>query len=231
MLEVVQAGQVGKTKYLFDMHRQRKRVFKDRLGWDVQISRSDLEVDQFDLPESIYLLSINDEGWVNGSWRFLPANGPTMIRDIWPEYLNSIQFPRAAHIWEGSRFAVEFGSCDPAKGLAQVSRTTQELFCGITELCLHCGIREIYTLYDLRIARLLPRLGCHAKEISARSIISGRPAEVGRFVTDDAMLQRLRAAAGITQPLIDTDDLPPLLNIVRHRPPVLPLGEEHHAAV
>jgi N-acyl-L-homoserine lactone synthetase len=50
MLEIVQAGQAGKMNLLLDMHRLRKRVFKDKLGWNVTIQDEDLEVDQFDLP-------------------------------------------------------------------------------------------------------------------------------------------------------------------------------------
>jgi N-acyl-L-homoserine lactone synthetase len=208
MLAVVQAGQVGKTSLLIDMHRLRKRVFKDRLAWAVNISRSGMEVDAFDLPEAFYLLAVSEEGRVCGSWRFLPTSGPTMIRDIWPEFMTSIDLPVDPLVWEGSRFAVEKSPCSGTKGLAQINRTTQELFCGITELCIHCGIREIFTLYDLRIARLLQRLNCSAKQVSSRICINGLPTEVGRFVTNRTMLERLRHSAGIHHNLIDTRDLP-----------------------
>lgn len=208
MLAVVQAGQVGKTRLLIEMHRMRKRVFKDRLAWAVNISRSGMEVDAFDLPEAFYLLAVTAEGRVTGSWRFLPTSGPTMIRDIWPEFMASIDFPSDPLVWEGSRFSVEKAPGTHSKGLAQISRTTQELFCGVTELCVHCGIREIFTLYDLRIARLLGRLNCPAKQVSNRLCINGLPAEVGRFVTDQTMLERLRRSAGIHHNLIDTSDLP-----------------------
>lgn len=232
MLVVVQAGQVGKTRLLIEMHRMRKRVFKDRLSWSVNISRSGMEVDAFDLPEAFYLLAVTGEGAVTGSWRFLPTSGPTMIRDIWPEFMTTIDFPSDPFVWEGSRFSVEKAPGTHSKGLAQISHTTQELFCGITELCVHCGIREIFTLYDMRIARLLGRLNCPAKQVSSRICINGLPAEVGRFVTDQAMLERLRRSAGIYHNLIDTSDLPHGLVQYLHtsnrlNTPTLPRRDHH----
>lgn len=211
MLEVVQAGQAGKTSLLFDMHRLRRRVFRDRMGWEVAISREGLEVDQFDLPETVYLLALDDAGRVIGNWRLLPASGPTMIRNVWPQFLRSIEMPHDPQVWEASRFAVDSLDGDSEKGLAQVSRAVQELFCGLTELCLLCGIREVFTLYDMRIARLLKRLNCHPRLVSERLAIVDNLAEVGAFVTDEAMLYRLRTASGIRAPLITAGMLPPVL--------------------
>jgi N-acyl-L-homoserine lactone synthetase len=210
MLEVVQAGQAGKTKLLFDMHRLRTRVFKERMGWDVSISDDGLEVDQFDLPETIYLLVLDDDEMI-GSWRLLPTNGPTMIRDVWPEFLRSIDLPSDPDVWEASRFAVNSPIGDPGEGLAQVSRATQELLCGVTELCLLCGVREIYTMYDMRIARLLKRLNCKADIVSKQLEVAGNRAQVGAFHMNDALLARLRQASGIRHRLVAPSMLPPLL--------------------
>ena len=72
MIEIVQPGQAGKTSYLFDMHRLRTRIFKERMNWDVDIDKNGLEIDDFDLPEAVYVLALDDEKNVIGSWRFLP---------------------------------------------------------------------------------------------------------------------------------------------------------------
>jgi acyl homoserine lactone synthase len=211
MLEIVQAGQAGKTSLLFDMHRLRKRVFKDRMGWDVQITQGGLEVDQFDSPEAVYLLSLNGAGRVIGNWRLLPTTGPTMIRDVWPQFLDSLPMPVSATVWEASRFAVDSPEGQSQEGLAEVNQATQELFCGLTEVCLLTGIREVYTLYDMRIARLLKRLNCRARTTSERLRIDDFLAETGVFTTDETMLANLRAASGIRERLIQPDMLPPIL--------------------
>ncbi len=211
MLEIVQAGQAGKTKFLFDMHRLRTRVFKDRLGWDVSVTEDGLEVDQFDLPETVYMLALDDNKRVIGNWRLLPTSGPTMIRDVWPEFLESNPMPSDPNVWETSRFAVNSLQGESEEGLAQVNKATQELFCGLTELCILCGIRQIYTLYDMRIARLLKRLNCEPLAVSKKIKIDDNYAQVGSFLTNKDMLARLRHACGITRPIVTEDMLPPIL--------------------
>jgi acyl homoserine lactone synthase len=231
MLEIAQTGQAGKTSLLFSMHRLRKRVFKDRMGWDVRIEGSGLEVDQFDLPEAVYLLALDDERHVIGTWRLLPCDGPIMIREVWPQFLDSIEIPFHAHAWEASRFAVDSRLGHSAEGLAQVNRATQELFCGLTELCLLCGIEQVFTLYDLRIARLLKRLDCQPDAVSKRLSIAGLLAQVGSFTTDRHMLARLRAATRIQEPLVTPDMVPPALRHRLRAPVRAERTEEIHAAL
>jgi N-acyl-L-homoserine lactone synthetase len=212
MLEIVQAGQAGKTRYLYDMHRLRKRVFKDRMGWDVTISSTGLETDDFDLPEAVYILALDDKARVIGNWRMLPTSGPTMIETIWPGFLETIRMPSDPLVWETSRFAVDAadtGSLNTEEGLAQVHRATAELFCGLTELCLMCGIREIFTMYDMRIARLLKRLDCAPRRVSARIRVDDALSQVGAFQTDQDMLTRLRKATSLDEPLVKPSMLPP----------------------
>lgn len=212
MLEIAQAGHAGKTGLLFDMHRLRKRVFKDRMGWPVHVTPGGLEVDDFDLPEAVYLLALDDERRVIGNWRMLAATGPTMIRDVWPQFLGSIDMPHDPHVWEASRFAVDSLKGNSEEGIAQNSMAMQELFCGAAELSLLCGIREIFAMYDMRIARMLQRLDCQPRALSAEVLIEGDVCRVGAFTTDEIMLSRLRAATGLTGNLLTPDMLPPLLH-------------------
>lgn len=206
MIVIAQAGQAGKTSLLFDMHRLRKRVFHDRLKWPVFISPQGLESDQFDLPNTIYLLSVNKEKRVIGSWRMMPSTGPNMIRDIWPEFLVSLPMPSNIKVWEVSRFAVDDAGEKTLN--TQVNYITAELFCALTELCLYMGIKQVFTLYDARIARILPRLNCKPYKISDTQKIDGISARTGCFLTNQEMLSQLRLASGICESLIDYADLP-----------------------
>ncbi len=219
MIHIVQAGQAGKTRYLFDMHRLRTRIFRDRMGWDVQIDGNGLEVDQFDLPEAIYLLACDDKDRVVGSWRLLPAAGPTMIRDVWPQFLDTIDMPSDdPAAWEASRFGVNMLEAGPLEeSLARLNRITAEMFVALTETCIHCGIRQIFTMYDMRIARLLRRLDCEPLRISGKIRIDEHMSQVGCFDTDERMLDTLRKASGIDEVLVRPQDLPPSLLILHQK--------------
>ena len=181
------------------MHRQRHHVFKARMGWDVN-SRNGMERDVYDLLSPIYLLSTK-EGNVEGSWRLLPTTGPNMLRDIFPELMEGQSLPADPRIWETSRFAVE-SLPETLSGLRAVSRVTREMFCGLVELCLLFGIREIVTVYDVRIERLLERIGCAPYWRSGEHLIGNTVTVAGRFEISDGVLQAIRDAGGITEPVL-----------------------------
>lgn len=175
------------------MFQQRYRVFKQRLGWSVPAQAGE-ERDQFDDYYPIYLLALDDADRLAGSWRFLPTTGPYMLRDVFPQLLGGARAPYHPLIWEGSRFAVE------SRGGRR--RISSELLCAVTETCIALGIRELITVYDARMERLLPRLGCPPKWQSPPARINGEPAYTGRFDMNHATLASLRAVAGIQHSVI-----------------------------
>ena len=60
------------------MHRLRRRVFKECLGWDVETS-GDMEIDEFDDLSPAYLLLRGLDSRLLGCVRFLPSSGPAML--------------------------------------------------------------------------------------------------------------------------------------------------------
>jgi len=173
---------------LRQMFQQRYRVFRQRLGWDVTGEAGE-ERDEFDSFFPIYLLGYDGTGRLAGSWRFLPTTGPYMLRDVFPQLLHGAKAPYHPLIWEGSRFAVE------RRGSRL--RISSELLCAVTETCIAFGIRELITVYDARMERLLPRLGCPPKWQSEPCRIHGELAYTGRFDMSHETLQSLRAVGGI----------------------------------
>ena len=87
------------------MHRLRGRVFKERLDWDVSVSDG-LEIDQYDTFKPTYLLAVEQRDVV-GCVRLLPTTGRNMLADTFPVLLDGHAAPKAARIWESSRFCVD----------------------------------------------------------------------------------------------------------------------------
>jgi len=209
MIQVMQSGQAGKVKLLLDMYKLRAKIFKERMGWDVDVDMHGLETDDFDVDHAIYFVSVNNEGKVIGNWRIIPTNHLTMIEKIWPEFLEDLNIIKSPMCWEMSRFAVMTDESHSTKeSIHNYNKVTAELFCGLTELCVLCGIEEIYTLYNKKIAKILRRINCHPVEVSSARIVHGDETYVGRFVPDKVMLTKLRDASGIQESLIDENDLP-----------------------
>ncbi len=170
------------------MFQQRYRVFRQRMGWKVAGELGE-ERDEFDALDPIYLLAFGDQLELVGSWRFLPTTGRYMLRNVFPQLISGMKAPYHPLIWEGSRFAVE--------GRSARGRTSSELLCAVTETCIELGIRELITVYDARMERLLPRLGCPPTWQSQPCLIDDAPAYTGRFDMNHATLASLRAVAGI----------------------------------
>lgn len=75
------------SKVLWDMHRLRTRVFKDRMGWEVPVL-SGMEIDGYDATDPYYMVIRSSNGGVCGCWRMLPTEGPYMLKDTFPELLH-----------------------------------------------------------------------------------------------------------------------------------------------
>ncbi len=90
---------------LEDMFKFRHVVFKERMGWEVT-SENGMERDRYDDMNPVYILSICDEGFLQGVWRLLPTTQPYMLEHDFPVLLGDEEAPKHKKTWELSRFAV-----------------------------------------------------------------------------------------------------------------------------
>jgi len=185
----------SRTRDFQDMFRLRHRVFKERLNWDVR-SQHGLERDCFDDLDPQYIVAFDPTDRLVGTWRMLPTTGPYMLRDVFPILLDGMPAPRRPKTWEGSRLCVD---CEYAGrlGLAALSQVTSQIFCAVVEFCIANGYDEVVTVYDARIDRLLPRLGCHPKWRSQQVRIGNTVTMAGRFDANRAVLRKMRGINGI----------------------------------
>ena len=139
----------------------------------------------------------------------MPTNHLTMIEKVWPEFLTCIEMRKSPMCWEMSRFAIDKENGQSVKeSISSFNKTTAEMFCGLTELCILLGIEEIYTLYNKQIGKLLRRLNCEPIQVSKPQQINGEDSFVGRFIPDTDMLNKLQVATETNGSLIKKDELP-----------------------
>jgi N-acyl-L-homoserine lactone synthetase len=140
------------------MHRIRKKVFHDRMKWDVSII-NDWEIDGYDALSPVYLTCIDQEGRVVGGLRLLPTTGFTMLNDTFSVLLPESGRVESPLIWESSRFSVDH-EADVAIGRKGLSRATAELGLAMNEIGIETGLTHIVTVYDAFMHRILKRAGC-----------------------------------------------------------------------
>ncbi|NTA14270.1 acyl-homoserine-lactone synthase [Agrobacterium tumefaciens] len=158
---------------LRQMHRLRATVFSGRLAWDVSITAGE-ERDQYDDCRPTYLLAIAESGKVAGCVRLLPASGPTMLEQTFPQLLDAGSLRPHSGMVESSRFCVDTLLISQREA-SQLHLATLTLFAGIIEWSMASGYSEIVTATDLRFERILKRAGWPMQRL-------GEPATIGNTI-------------------------------------------------
>ena len=128
---------------LLQMFRRRHDIFVTRRGWR-ELARPDgLEMDQFDTEKAIYLLSIRDDGTVDGGLRLVPTTEPHLLANVFPHFVTG-EVPRGPNIFEMTRY---FSIRDHAERRL-MRRVRGELLCAMFEYCLGQGVQWITTMLD-----------------------------------------------------------------------------------
>ena len=182
------------------MHRLRGRVFKERLDWDVSV-RDGLEIDQYDTFKPTYLLAL-EKSDVVGCVRLLPTTGRNMLADTFPVLLDGNPAPRAARIWESSRFCVDTKSA-AATAENGLRNATFLLFAAMIEWGQQHDLQAIATVTDLRIERILRRVGWHLDRLGTPRQIGTTNAVAGLLPISEEALGAIRAAGQISGRAID----------------------------
>lgn len=126
--------------------RYRHQIFIERLGWPLPASNGK-ETDQFDRPDTIYVLARDADGALCGCARLLPTSGPYLLRDVFPAMMGGEPLPCSSSIWELSRFASTSRAATRRLLTAVVARAAQE------------GARRLIMISPLGVERLLQRMG------------------------------------------------------------------------
>lgn len=142
------------SKDLWEMHRFRAQIFKDRMGWEVPII-SDMEIDGYDAMDPYYLMIRQPECGLRGCMRVLPTVGPYMLKNTFPELLHGHVPPENPKILELSRFAV---AADEHKGFG-FSELTLELTRELVKFGDQMGIERYVAVTTPSIERMMRRAG------------------------------------------------------------------------
>ncbi len=206
MIRVVQGHQRSAYPREMDaMHKLRRKVFHDRMGWDVAVVR-DWEIDGFDVFDPLYLLSVDESDRVVGTLRLLPTTGFTMVNDVFDELLPDGAPIVSPLIWESSRFAVDH-EADVPIGPNGISRATAELGLGMNEIGMRLGLTHVVTVYDAvydaLVHRALRRAKCAGEPIGAPKRIGGTLSYAVFYEVGIATEKATRAASGITGEVLE----------------------------
>ncbi|EJB07200.1 N-acyl-L-homoserine lactone synthetase [Rhizobium leguminosarum bv. trifolii WSM597] len=158
MLRILTRDMLDTDRRAFDdMFRARAAVFRDRLGWQVDV-RDQCERDRYDETEDpVYLVTQQPSGTLTGSLRLLPTTGATMLKSEFRDFFDHPIDVDSPTCWECTRFCVH----PPAQDADQNSLRTvaTELLSGLCDLALDTGIESIVGVYDAAMIGVYRRIG------------------------------------------------------------------------
>lgn len=169
--------------YLNQMHRLRAAVFGGRLEWNVTITEQG-ERDQYDDLRPTYILAVSADQKVVGCARLLPAFGPTMLEQTFPQLLERGLLDARTATVESSRFCVDTSLAAGRGGI--LHQVTLTMFAGIIEWSMANGYTEIVTATDLRFERILKRAGWPMNRLGDPVAIGNTIAVAGSLPADRA---------------------------------------------
>jgi acyl homoserine lactone synthase len=153
----------------------RHKIFVERLGWQLQTQNNE-ELDQFDRPDTIYVVAQDSDGRVSGCARLLPTNRPYLLGEIFPELLNGLPAPNSPEVWELSRFAAVDPDNPAGTARGQLSSTTAiKLLHEAIACAARHGAKHLISVSPIGIERLLRAAGVHAHRAGPPLVIGGHP--------------------------------------------------------
>ena len=155
--------------------RYRHRVFVEKLGWQLRCE-NELEYDQFDRDDTVYVVAHNRDQEVVGTARLLPTTRPYLLDEVFPQLLHGLEPPHSPDVWELSRFAAVDFSVQSSSPLAQFS---SPIAVGLLQAALECaarhGAKRFITVSPLGVERLLRIAGFQAHRLAPPVMVDGNP--------------------------------------------------------
>jgi len=182
---------------LMQMHRDRRRVFVDRLGWALPIRGSWLEVDEYDSDHAVYLLARDTDGSHQGSLRLLPSTGPHMLAGMFAG-LCARAVPIGDDCWEISRLVT---NPNGASGTS-ILRVHRLLALALLEFAALNAIARFSLVIEAdRLAALLS-VGWEVSPLGLPMPFEGEILQALQIEIGANSLAAMRARFGVSQPML-----------------------------
>ncbi|MEW6563799.1 MAG: acyl-homoserine-lactone synthase [Pseudomonadota bacterium] len=150
----------------------RHKVFVETLGWELQ-TQNGWELDQFDRPDTVYVVSQNGDGQINGCARLLPTDQPYLLGEVFPELFNGQTPPCSQEVWELSRFAaMDFSGHGAAVGGKASDITVDLLRQAIACVAAHGG-KKMIAVSTRSVERLMRSAGFQMVRMGPPVVING----------------------------------------------------------
>ncbi|PNS08162.1 acyl-homoserine-lactone synthase [Solilutibacter silvestris] len=158
-----------------ELGKYRRDIFIEKLGWELDAT-NELELDQFDRNDTIYVLARDENRRIIGCARLLPTTRPYLLGEVFPNLLNGLKPPCSKEVWELSRFAatghLNQGS---SPGPQHPSKLAIEILNVAANYAKRQGAKRLITVSPIGMERLLQKTGFHTHRAGPPILVAGHP--------------------------------------------------------
>lgn len=186
------------SRQIMEMHRDRKRIFVDQLGWELCAPGSWLEVDQFDTDHTVYLvLTADGDERHLASVRLNPTVRPHMLSTVFADLCDDGPLV-GEHVWESSRFTIA------PLGLrgTEVMRLSQHLALAHVEFALLNNIRSYTMIGETHRVATLVSMGWRVRPLSFPRDCAGSTIQALEVLIDEDIVEQMRTRFRIDGPVL-----------------------------
>ena len=141
------------TDQLEDMFRMRHRAAVQEMGWRIDVDAQGRDVDEFDYPNTVYVLYFNADGSVGACARLNPTTRPHLLSEVFPDMCVE-GVPMGPKIWEYSRYLIERSG----KTQQEYIRAWMLVSQAVNEWCIDNDVEQVTWLAVKRMYGMSTRL-------------------------------------------------------------------------
>ncbi|WP_437881578.1 acyl-homoserine-lactone synthase [Pseudomonas sp. LRF_L74] len=152
--------------------RYRYEVFVEQMGWALPCAKGE-ELDQFDQPDTVYVLTRDASREIVGCARLIPTDRPFLLGEVFPQLMGATPLPSSKQVWELSRFSSR-RSLDYRMKSAQGWHDTTWLMRNVISV-VHTLGRRLIALSASGNECLLRRMGGSTQRIAQPQLVDDLP--------------------------------------------------------
>jgi acyl homoserine lactone synthase len=175
----------------------RYKVFVEHLGWDLPIAQVGSERDQFDRPDTFYVVAKDTEERICGCARLLPTSNPYLLGTIFPQLMGNQPIPTSADIWELSRYTTQLVNGEITSRQEATARF-RELLKAVCETAFQCGAKRLITFSYLGVERIARNFGIHVHRVGPCEFIDDKPVVAFWIELDEQTFGALNSPPTVT---------------------------------
>lgn len=168
----------------------RYEIFIETLRWQLPVENR-LERDQFDRPDTLYVIARDAQESVCGCARLLPTTQAYLLDEVFPGLMCGAPPPHASDVWELSRFSTKAPGESSTPSREEARRRFCVLFAAVVEAALERGATRLITFTAMGVERILRSIGMHAHRIGPPQLIDGEPVLAMWIELDDQTCRAL----------------------------------------